>query len=313
MNFKYGRHSKAGGIYQIKNLTNHRIYIGSAAKFTARWSQHKKDLLRGKHGNKFLQNDFNKCGTDAFEFSVLQVVIGDKVVRQKAEQRFIDDHYDDQKLCYNFLKQAAPSREHIANKNPEETKRLLSNAAKQTWEKLAQDPHRLKEYKKNASAHAKRNHSNPEISKKIRDSHSKPEVRKVMSDKAKERMADPAYRDHIAKVVTERHATDPEYRAKNLKGLENARKALKSPEVQEKLRLATIERVAKQKANARTVVLIDPEGNEVVIHNLSDWCRQRGFANPGFYSLAAGKVLTCKGYKLQSYKIIREQVESPSS
>lgn len=343
MKFIYGNHANSGGIYQIKNLSNGRIYIGSAAKFSARWSQHKKDLLSGKHGNKFLQNDFNKCGTDVFEFSVLEVVDGDKRARQKVEQRFIDQHFDNQVLCYNLKKQANVSRKDIPSKNPEETKRLISEAskrawqdpeyiermkasrstpefkekrseaakkwsnenreflsvaAKESWEKLAQDPEWLEQYKKNASEHAKKLHSNPDTKKKILDSHSSPEVKKVMSDKAKARMADPEFKQNIIDKVTKRHATDPEYRAKNLQGLKNAREALKSPEAQEKLRLATIERVAKQKANAKTVTLIDPEGNVVVIQNLNDWCREKGFSSSRFYCMIKGQVASAKGYKL---------------
>jgi len=343
MKFIYGNHANSGGVYQIKNLTNERIYIGSTVKFSARWNIHKKDLVSGKHSNNFLQNDFNKCGTDAFEFSVLEIVDGDKEARWKAEQRFIDKHFDDQVLCYNLKKQASVSRQDIPSKNPEQTKRLISEAtkrawqnpeyvermkasrstpefkekrsesakkwanenreflsvaAKESWEKLAQDPERLEQYKKNASEHAKKLHSNPETRKKIRDSHSSPEVKKVMSDKAKARMADPEFRQNIIDKVTERHATDMEYRTKNLQGLKNAREALKSPEAQEKLRLATIERVAKQKANAKTVTLIDPEGNVVVIQNLNDWCREKGFASSRFYCMIKGQVASAKGYKL---------------
>ena len=344
MKFIYGNHANSGGIYQIKNLSNGRIYIGSAAKFSARWSQHKKDLLSGKHGNKFLQNDFNKCGTDVFEFSVLEVIDGDKRARQNVEQRFIDQHFDDQVLCYNLKKQVNVSREDIPSKNPEETKRLISEAskrawqdpeyvermkasrstpefkekrseatkkwvnenreflsvtAKECWEKFIEDPERLEQCRRRASENSKKLHSNPETKKKILDSHSSPEVRKVMSEKAKARMADPEFRQNIVDKVTERHATDMEYRAKNLEGLKRARDALKSPEVQEKLRLATIERVAKQKANAKTVTLIDPEGNEIVIHNLNEWCRDKGFASSRFYCMIKGQVNSTKGYKLQ--------------
>ena len=53
-------------------ITGHR-YIGSAARcLYLRYHQHKSDLHKNKHGNKRLQNAWNKHGADAFEFWVME-------------------------------------------------------------------------------------------------------------------------------------------------------------------------------------------------------------------------------------------------
>lgn len=100
-----------GGIYRIVNLENGRIYIGSTYRFKHRAKDHLNDLVANRHSNKFLQNDFNKCGTDNFLFEVLEVVDGDKKERSKIEQIHIDKHFDNQKNCYNFRKDASDSRQ----------------------------------------------------------------------------------------------------------------------------------------------------------------------------------------------------------
>ena len=61
------------GVYQIRNVINNKLYIGSAAGkgFRNRWQTHKLDLLKGCHHSSILQNAWNKYGADAFVFEIL--------------------------------------------------------------------------------------------------------------------------------------------------------------------------------------------------------------------------------------------------
>ena len=62
------------GIYEIRNTSNNKIYVGSAVNLRSRFYQHSKELSSGSHHNRFLQNAFNKYGESAFVFSVLEFV-----------------------------------------------------------------------------------------------------------------------------------------------------------------------------------------------------------------------------------------------
>jgi len=105
MKTNYNGHANKSGIYQIKNLTNGRIYIGSAKLFKTRYNHHIVSLRKGTHHNKFMQRDFNKCGEDSFIFEVIEVVVGDsRFDRLLIEQKYIDIHYDNGKSCYNAEK-----------------------------------------------------------------------------------------------------------------------------------------------------------------------------------------------------------------
>jgi len=116
MIFNYNTYSKSSGVYKITNTITNRIYIGSAKRFKSRWSQHSKSLVEGKHSNKFLLNDFNKCKQeqpdDSFiVFDILEVTDEKtKEERLEIEQKYIDLYFDKQEVCYNFCKKAG-SRE----------------------------------------------------------------------------------------------------------------------------------------------------------------------------------------------------------
>lgn len=61
------------GIYQIRNLVNGNLYIGSARDIHKRWAIHRCQLNKNKHHSKYLQHSWNKYGSDCFEFSVIEV------------------------------------------------------------------------------------------------------------------------------------------------------------------------------------------------------------------------------------------------
>lgn len=134
MNTEYNGHSQSSGVYQIRNNVNGRVYIGSAKRFKQRYSEHCKTLEKGTHHNKYLQNDWNKCGSDAFTFEVLEVVEGDQSNRLMVEQTKLDSLYDNQDSCYNFKKQAKADSRSCFSKTPEETSKKLSHARKLQWE-----------------------------------------------------------------------------------------------------------------------------------------------------------------------------------
>jgi hypothetical protein len=59
------------GIYQIRNLENNKIYIGSTKNFLNRYKQHLKRLEKNTHVNKKLQYSYNKY--DSFSFEIVEI------------------------------------------------------------------------------------------------------------------------------------------------------------------------------------------------------------------------------------------------
>lgn len=64
----------ASGIYMIKCLSSGKFYVGSAKNIEGRWKQHKRQLRKSTHKNRYLQNAWAKHGEGAFSFEVVQHV-----------------------------------------------------------------------------------------------------------------------------------------------------------------------------------------------------------------------------------------------
>jgi group I intron endonuclease len=71
MTTKYKQTTLPMGIYQIKNLKNGKIFIGSAKDLRGRINSNKFQLKNGMHINKEMQKDFNEIGEEDFSFDIL--------------------------------------------------------------------------------------------------------------------------------------------------------------------------------------------------------------------------------------------------
>jgi group I intron endonuclease len=63
------------GVYCITNRRTGHFYIGATTlTITERWNRHCYMLDTGRHHNKRLQADWDAYGSQAFKFSVIEVV-----------------------------------------------------------------------------------------------------------------------------------------------------------------------------------------------------------------------------------------------
>lgn len=139
------------GIYQIRNLKNGKIYVGSASlAFYDRWEVHKSQLKNNKHHSKHLQRSWNKNEEINFVFEILEEVpmfenetkleFKERLVKGR-EQYYLDTLMPwDRNIGYNIHKKADScagikmsnearakmSKSHTGKKHSEETKNKLS-------------------------------------------------------------------------------------------------------------------------------------------------------------------------------------------
>lgn len=119
----FRKNVKKSGVYVIRNVTNGRIYIGSALVLSRRKSEHFNKLQKNTHSNPFLQADFNKCGKESFIFEVVKIT--NKSVLIQTEQEYLDIYFDKQNKCYNICPKAKNSS---GRKMSEDAKRKISIA-----------------------------------------------------------------------------------------------------------------------------------------------------------------------------------------
>ena len=97
-----------GCIYEICNLANGRVYVGSAMDIQKRQREHLCLLRQGRHYNKHLQNAWCKYGEEMFVFRVVEEVDDDQLIER--EQVRIN-------ATESFLREKGYNARHIAESN----------------------------------------------------------------------------------------------------------------------------------------------------------------------------------------------------
>jgi group I intron endonuclease len=110
--------TKISGIYQIKNLVNGKVYVGSSENVGQRWKMHRILLCQQKHHSRHLQGAWNKYGEDNFEFKILEECSVEKLI--SFEQIWMDSLFSsDNRFGYNVNPMAASC---LGMKHSEESK-----------------------------------------------------------------------------------------------------------------------------------------------------------------------------------------------
>lgn len=91
------------GIYQIRNIVNNKIYIGSTKDLYTRKRSHFYDLDKNKHRNSHLQKSYRKYGKENFVFEIIEFCTIENQINN--EQYWLDELK--QKFeCYNIQPKA---------------------------------------------------------------------------------------------------------------------------------------------------------------------------------------------------------------
>jgi group I intron endonuclease len=70
----YRERQKPAGVFQVKNIVNGKILLGSSLNLEGPLNSHKFMLSIGKHRNEVLQKEWIEYGADKFVFEILEVV-----------------------------------------------------------------------------------------------------------------------------------------------------------------------------------------------------------------------------------------------
>jgi hypothetical protein len=71
---EYKERVKPSGVFQIKNLSNGKVLLGSSLNLEGPLNKHRFMLRINGHPNKELQKDWNELGPDQFLFEILETV-----------------------------------------------------------------------------------------------------------------------------------------------------------------------------------------------------------------------------------------------
>jgi len=71
---EYKERKKTAGVFQVKNIANGKVLLGSSLNLEGPLNAHKFLLTIGRHLNEALQREWNEYGSDKFVFEILEVV-----------------------------------------------------------------------------------------------------------------------------------------------------------------------------------------------------------------------------------------------
>ena len=71
---EYKERVKPSGVFQIKNMANGKVLLGSSLNLEGPLNKHRFMLRINGHPNKELQKDWNELGPDQFTFEILETV-----------------------------------------------------------------------------------------------------------------------------------------------------------------------------------------------------------------------------------------------
>jgi len=71
---EYKNADKVAGVFRIRNRATGRVFLGSALNLHGPLNRIEFELRLGSFRNRQLQEDFDRCGREAFDFAVLEVV-----------------------------------------------------------------------------------------------------------------------------------------------------------------------------------------------------------------------------------------------
>lgn len=80
------------GVFQIRNMLNSKVFIGSSLDLKAIWHAQKLQLDMGMHQNNDLQKDWNLYGPENFIYEILEEIQGydDKPIDYKKEIKALE-------------------------------------------------------------------------------------------------------------------------------------------------------------------------------------------------------------------------------
>jgi group I intron endonuclease len=87
------------GVYEIRNIINNKVYIGSSNDIQRRWNEHVRNLNNNTHHSYKLQKDWDEFGEGVFIFNIIELVDEENLLKDR-EQYYID-YFDSCNNGYN--------------------------------------------------------------------------------------------------------------------------------------------------------------------------------------------------------------------
>lgn len=187
---------KLSGIYEIFNLKNGKVYVGSSVNIRSRAWTHRDDLKRGAHGNRHLQRAWDLYGPSVFTVSVLELVEDQSRLGVEEGKWILRLNSWDFEVGYNLVRPSsvAEMERWICTEQTREAIRLASI-------EVNQRPGFLEKRGLAISAGLSTLESKERRSQIFKEVMNRPEVKSKLSGKQKKNQEDPGYRKMMSEAM----------------------------------------------------------------------------------------------------------------
>jgi hypothetical protein len=86
------------GVFQIRNLNNGKIYLGSSLDLNAAWNSQRFQLEAGLHQNNKLQGEWKEFGAENFVYEIVDVIkqTDESTINFRKEIKLLEEMYIDE-------------------------------------------------------------------------------------------------------------------------------------------------------------------------------------------------------------------------
>jgi group I intron endonuclease len=88
---EYKLNHRPMGVYQIRNVVNEKVLIGSSLNLPGIFNRHKSQLKTGNHPNGVLQAEWNEFGSEGFAFEILDEITPKEGRDYREELAFLEE------------------------------------------------------------------------------------------------------------------------------------------------------------------------------------------------------------------------------
>lgn len=128
---EYQQSHRPMGVFQIRNLINEKVLIGSSLNLPGIFNRYRFSLLAGSHHNPLLQAEWNEFGGEKFAFEILDELTPDAGTDRdfREELTFLADLWLDKLQPYGERGYNEPKKT-----KEEKLRKIAQNRVEEKWQ-----------------------------------------------------------------------------------------------------------------------------------------------------------------------------------
>lgn len=286
---------RTSGIYVIANTKNGKVYIGKGVNVRARWLNHKSALRNGHHHNTHLQHAWDKYGEKVFKVFMLEHCPVDKLDEREIHHISV---YKTNGLAYNITDGGGGTLGHITTP---ETRKKMSEIALNRSPPSEETRRRISEANTGKVSPRRGVSLSDETRSRLSEAqkHRLPaseETRKKISEANKGK---PFSQEHCDNISKSKKGQTPHNKGKSMSD-EQKRKISESmrgkPSPKRGIPLSEEQRQKLIEANKKSYIVTNPEGIEIEVTGLTQFCRENNLSVLCMFQIANGRQKRHQGW-----------------